>query len=202
MTMARLGSMLLVGWCAAGCSSTAGPKTDPHPGRSVTRKKQSLPPHLRSWPGLSVRRGRQIVAASAEDVAVAKSYPRFAQKGPLKKGQRITILTKTTRPRVGEPVRVIHVLEAPEPGHRVYVMGPKAIVGEYVDGKRVATPKPLALSYDGAVVPSPAVDYNYDITEYRFDRPGRHTIQWRGGGHAIQGDLQLESNVLVLTVVR
>ena len=30
-------------------------------------------------------------------------------------------------------------------------------------------------------MPAPAVDYSWDITEYRFDAAGPHTIEWKLG---------------------
>ena len=37
---------------------------------------------------------------------------------------------------------------------------------------------------------------------YTFNEPGAHTIQWKGGGAAIQGALGLESNVIRLEIVK
>lgn len=53
--------------------------------------------------GLLERKGDRIVDAPAEDFALAKTYHAFKDKGPLKAGQRITILTKKTQYKVGEP---------------------------------------------------------------------------------------------------
>jgi len=60
--------------------------------------------------GLLERKGDKIVAAPAEDLALAKTYHAFKDKGPLVAGQRITILTHKGRYKVGEPVRVLHIL--------------------------------------------------------------------------------------------
>jgi hypothetical protein len=65
-------------------------------------------------------------------------------------------------------------------------MGPKRPAGEYVDGKLVTgAPEipeyPWVATYDGAVLPSPAIDYNFEVTSYRFDAPGTHVIEWRLG---------------------
>ena len=90
------------------------------------------------------------------------------------------------------------VVEVAQPGHTVYIMGPKPVAGEHVDGKLVtpAPPSggdPLAPdTYDGATLPSPAVDYNYDITTYRFSTPGQRRVSWEMP--------PLKSNVLVLEV--
>ena len=43
---------------------------------------------------------------------------------------------------------------------------------------------PWVATYDGVVLPSPAIDYNYEVTSYRFDEPGTHAIQWRSGKNA------------------
>jgi hypothetical protein len=47
----------------------------------------------------------------------------------------------------------------------------------------------------------PIADFNYEITTYSFSEPGEHTIQWKGGGASVQGDLGLESNVIKVNVV-
>jgi hypothetical protein len=110
-------------------------------------------------------------------------------------------MTKRSRYLVGEPIRVLHVLEAVTPGLKVYVMGPKEIFDEYVDGKLVSPKLDRPGVYDGAVMKGPWVDFHYAISTYTFEEPGEHTIQWKGGGHPIQGDLGLTSNVIRLTVV-
>ena len=145
-----------------------------------------LPPHLGRWPGLYVRQEQRIVDAPAEDQSVAKSYPSWPSKGALSGGMRITLLTKKTRYALGEQIRVIHVFEAPGPGIDVYVMGPKFVHGESVDGAAVSSAPevktyPWLGIYDGAVLKSPAVDYNYDITTYRFSEPGTHVLSWQLG---------------------
>ena len=157
--------------------------TPPDPGQ--------VPAHLQQFPGLSVRRGDQIVAASDDDLAVARGYPTAAAKGVWVDQRRITLLTARTQVRVGQPVRVIHVVETTRPGDQLYVMGPKAVLGEHVDGALRSKPAPAAGDplvppglYDGRVAPAPAADYNWDVTEYVFDSPGRHTIQWKLGALA------------------
>ena len=76
-------------------------------------------------------------------------------------------------------------------------MGPKRPPGEYVDGTlATGAPEipdyPWVATYDGVTLPSPAIDYNYEITSYRFDAPGTHAIQWRLG--------KLASNVITIRV--
>jgi hypothetical protein len=167
---------------------------------SSPRDPGHVPAHLQQFPGLSVRRGDQIVAASDGDVAVARGYPTAVAKGDWVDQRRLTILTARTQVRVGEPVRVIHVVETTRPGDELHVMGPKAVLGEHVDGVLRTRPAPavgdpLAPTglYDGRVEPAPAVDYNWDMTEYTFDTAGRHTIQWKLG--------RLVSNPLMIEVV-
>ena len=160
---------------------------------------RDTPEHLRRWPGLSVRAGERIVEAPAEDQSVARGYPAWPDKGAVTNGMRITVMARKQTCNVGEAVRVIHVFEATEPGEEVYVMGPKPIFGEYVDGVLVTEPPPdvedpwIPTMYDGATLPSPAVDYNYDITSYVFAEAGVHQVCWRLG--------PLESNVLRIEVV-
>jgi hypothetical protein len=132
---------------------------------------------------LYVRVGDRIVPAPPEDQAVLERYAEFPDKGPVAHGYRLTILTGRTSYRAGEEVRVVHVCEAVEPGTELFVMGPKQVYGEEVDGVPV-TPPPLGIDplrpaeYDGRVLPGPAADANYEITSYRFDAPGTHTIRW------------------------
>jgi len=168
-----------------------------YPGDSEAAR--NLPEHLRRWPGLFVYEGDRIVEAPAEDQAVARGYPHWPDKGTVTNGMRITIMTGKSVCNTGEEVRVIHVFEATEPGAEVYVMGPKPVFGEYVDDVLVTEPPPdvedpwVPLEYDGATLPSPAVDYGYEITSYAFDRPGMHHIYWRLG--------PLQSNTLEVEVV-
>ncbi|MFZ0829176.1 MAG: hypothetical protein WAO02_17320 [Verrucomicrobiia bacterium] len=162
-----------------------------------TLSKADVPWHLLE------RKGDQIVNAPPEDHALARTYNRFQDKGVLLAGQRITIMTHKTQYRTGEPIRVLHVLEAVKQGIEVYVMGPKMIYDEYVDGKLVSPKGPGDGSYDGPVVSSPTADFNYDITTYTFSEPGEHTIQWKGGGYRPrQGSLELESNIIKLEIVK
>ncbi len=144
-----------------------------------------MPGESHDRPALFVRDGDRLVEAAREDEEVAARYPAFPDKGPVVDGYRLTILSRQGAYGVGDPVRVIHVCEAVLRGTKLYVMGPKPVYDEDVDGKRATAATPpgedaLAPStYDGRVVDGPAVDYNYEITEYRFDAPGTHTIQWR-----------------------
>jgi len=155
-------------------------------------------PPLNKFPGLYVRVGEDIRAAPEADQSVGRSYPNWRDKGPNIGGRRITILTANVRARPNEEVRVVHVAEATDASAMLYTMGPKPVLGEYVDGILTTPPapeedplRPPGL-YDGPVVPGPAVDYGYDITAYRFTEPGTHRIVWRLG--------DLESNEVLVAV--
>ena len=154
-----------------------------------------IPDYLqKTTPEVYVHAGTQIVKAPAEDQTVAASFAASPTRGTLKDGQRITILTAKAKYAPNEEVRVIHILDAPEAGHPVYVMGPKPITGELVDGVEKTPAAPMANAYDGRVVQSPAVDYNYEVTTYKFDTPGIHLIQWKANG--------MESNVIAVEVTK
>jgi hypothetical protein len=156
-----------------------------------------IPEYLKHWPGLSVREGDRIVDAAAEDVAVAQLYPTWQAKGSVSNGKRLTILTRKVAYAIDEEIRVLHVVEINEPGHELFVMGPKPVSGEYVDGQLRTPPAsgsdPLRPdTYDGATVASPGVDYNYEITCYRFSEAGTHQIVWKPGS--------LESNTVTVQI--
>jgi len=143
---------------------------------------------LDGWQGLYVRERDQLVEAQEEDVLVAKSYPEWPDKGQVVDGRRITIMTKKLAYPVNEKVRIIHVLEAPVPGYKVYVMGPKRIFNEYVNGQVQGDEMTLnetdafsPAEYDGRVLGSPATDFNFEITSYSFADPGVYEIAWQPG---------------------
>jgi hypothetical protein len=156
------------------------------------------PNYLKHWPGLYVRQDNRIVDAPAEDVAVARSYPDWSDKGQIINGKRITIMTNKLIYQENEEIRIIHVVEVVEPGHELFIMGPKQVYGEYIDEQLVSAPPlpnadPLRpLLYDGETVKSPGVDYNYDITAYRLSEPGKHQIIWKLDS--------LKSNTLTLEI--
>jgi hypothetical protein len=183
----------------SGTGVGAGPATPGTPGTPGTptmpttpTTPAAIPDYLKEPPQLFARAGGSIVPAPPGDHAVAATYAASPVRGPLHENARITILTERARYKVGEEVRVIHVLEAPAPGVQLYVMGPKSIHGEYVDGVERTPPAPTPGTYDGRVLQSPGVDFNYEVTTYRFTTPGPHRIQWRADGR--------ESNVLEIEV--
>jgi hypothetical protein len=174
------------------CGKPAGPA--PHAPPEATPAPAA---YQKRWGGLQVRQGDRIVDAPIEDQAIAKSYPTWPAKGAASNGIALTIMTAKTSYGPGEEIRVVHVLDVNKPGRNVFIMGPKVPADEFVDGKR-ATPEPEIReypwvgTYDGVTLPSPAIDYNYDITSYRFTTSGPHTIEWKLGG--------LHSNVITLQV--
>jgi hypothetical protein len=100
---------------------------------------------------------------------------------------------------VSETVEVLHVYEVMDAGRQLYVMGPKPVYGERLDG-RSATPDappgedPFAPGlYDGRVLPGPGIDVNFEVTSYVFGAPGTHEVVWAAGG--------LTSNTLRLQAV-
>lgn len=132
------------------------------------------------------------------DAAVVRAYATWAHGQTIAR-VRFSIGTASARVKVGEPVRVLHVMESLD-ATPLWIMGPKAISGLVVDGapRRPASPPRTTRepwvpgTYDGAVVPGPGLDSNFEITELRFATPGRHTIVWHVG--------RWRSNVLVITV--
>ncbi len=147
-----------------------------------------------SWRGLYMREGGRIVEALPEDIEVAQGYPTINNRGSVLEGRRISIMCRKNSYCVGEEVRIIHVLDVLDPGQKIFIMGPKAVCEEYVDNRAVTADICVEEHlYDGRVLNSPGVDYNYDITTYIFDTPGNHEIYWKIG--------ELRSNTLKLKIV-
>jgi hypothetical protein len=149
-------------------------------------------------PVLYVREADRIAKAPVEDITVASNYPDWADKGRVVKGVRLTLMCAKQQYHTREPIHLIHVVEFVEPGHTTYIMGPKPVYGEYVDGKLATASIPghndglAPLDYDGVTVPSPGIDFNYEITTYRLP-PGDHEFCWRFG--------HFNSNTLKIKVV-
>jgi hypothetical protein len=152
--------------------------------------------YQRRWGGMTVRDGDKLVDAPAADVAVARGYADWPAKGAEVDGVRLTLMTAKTDYKAGEPVRVIHFVDVSVPGRGVYVMGPKRPANEFVDAQLATVPPeipdyPWVGDYDGVVLQSPAIDYNYDVTSYTLPA-GTHTIVWKLGA--------LVSNTVTVTV--
>jgi hypothetical protein len=133
-------------------------------------------------------KGDQIIETTEEDVIVAKNYMDWGDKGILIDGRRLTIIAKKQCYNVSEEVRIIHILEAPLPGCMVYVMGPKRIFNEYINGhlqgEKMAfdqTDPFLPVEYDGRVLDSPATDLIFEVTIYSFTQLGEYEICWQPG---------------------
>jgi len=88
---------------------------------------------------------------------------------------------------------VIHVHKDIERSWMGYVMGPKPVFGEYVDGQLAASAPPPGNTHScrqimmGALR-SPAVDDDYNITRYRFAESGRHQTHRQIGKLRSNGD--------------
>ena len=153
------------------------------------------------WGGyrvLDAASGR-FVDAPAADQAIIRDYPFWVDKGPLVGATRLTLTTARTALLVGEAVRVAHIVEECGSGRMLYIVGPKAVSDEFIDGVLVTPASQrqgeypwLPASYDGELAASPGIDDNFAITEYSFAQPGVHRIDWRPG--------RFRSNVLVVTV--
>lgn len=139
---------------------------------------------------MAVRQGLRLskTMTEADQFAATLAYATWPDKGMIVRGRRLTILTMRECVRPNETTQIIHVAEAIDPSAVLYTMGPKAVLGEQVDGKLVTAPEvedgdallPPGL-YDGPVVPGPAVDYGYEMSTYRFETPGVHRIVWHLG---------------------
>ncbi|MBK9034879.1 MAG: hypothetical protein IPL61_27050 [Myxococcales bacterium] len=198
VTSRALPLVILVGLGGA-CAGTAAPDqaTPAASGAAPTQATPAVSGAALKIRELYARQGDAIVEAPAEDQAVAQGYAD-APHGPTVDGLTMTILTARTRYAVGEPVRVVHVVEVAA-GHESFVMGPKPAYGEYVDGAlRTTAPEvpdyPWVGVYDGAVLPGPDADVNFEVTSYTFATPGPHTVEWRIGAH--------RSNAIALEIVR
>ncbi|MGL4599205.1 MAG: hypothetical protein ACRCYO_16915 [Bacteroidia bacterium] len=152
----------------------------------------SLPKYLKNfWRGYQVydSASNRFVDASEADLELLKNYPKAKSKGAWLNGTRLTILAAKLNYAINEPVRIGHVVEETNLGRELYIMGPKKVSDEYVQDvlETYTSINPegrypwLPLVYDGKALPAPNVDYNFDITEYRFEKAGVYTIQWRPG---------------------
>lgn len=156
----------------------------------------------KNWGGYQVyskQHGRFIDAPEA-DQKLLRNYPYWIDKGSAIDGTRLTITVDKQDYKTGEAIRIGHIVEETEKGRTLYIMGPKTITGEFVNDS-LRTPAVgqttddypwLGMVYDGAILPSPGYDHNFEITEYRFDQPGTYHIQWKPGKFA--------SNVITVNV--
>jgi len=154
-----------------------------------------------SWGGYQIfdNTTKTFVDAPESDQKIVRDYPFWIDKGPLLGGTRVTLTTAKLQHAVGEATRVAHIVEETARGRMLYIVGPKIIRDEFVNDTLATTATQnaadypwLPISYDGTVQPSPGIDYNFEITEYRFDKPGIYRIQWRPGRY--------RSNVLLIAV--
>gem|GEM_PF-3193424 len=140
----------------------------------------------------------KVVEAPVQEQNLVRTYPEFASKGPVHEKQRLSIMSAKARIRTGDTLSVVHVYEALDTGLIVSVLGPKKPMGVFINDSLVSRAymegdDPFVYGiYEGFVVKSPAIDYNFDIPRYVFTKPGVYRIQWRLG--------KLVSNELVITV--
>ncbi|MGL4597201.1 MAG: hypothetical protein ACRCYO_06725 [Bacteroidia bacterium] len=156
----------------------------------------SVPPYLQDfWGGYQVldKTTDRFVNVSAEIQNWLKSYPFWIDKGPIKNQRRLTITCQKTIFKTNEAIRVAHYIEELDSGQTLYVMGPKKITNEFVNDSLHTsvsldsnTPW-LEMEYNGEVVDSPGLDYNFEITEYRFSKAGTYTIYWKPGVYCSNG---------------
>ncbi len=170
---------------------------------TTENQQDSLPTHLKNfWRGYQVydSASNRFVDASDADQLLLKNYPTAVAKGAWRDGTRLTLLTAKTTYTINEPVRIAHVIEETTIGRQLYIMGPKKITDEYMQ-EELKTPEGLnpegaypwlPLVYSGKTLAAPNVDYNFEITEYRFEKKGVYTIQWRPGKY--------QSNTLTITI--
>jgi hypothetical protein len=128
------------------------------------------------------------VELTDDDRRVVEAYAEWPDKGPVIDGRRLTIMAAKTAYRVDEVIRVVHVVEATDDAVSLYIMGPKDVHDECVDGPLRIRPLPdgqdpfVPTEYDGRVARGPALDSNYEVTTYAFREPGEHEVVWRLGG--------------------
>ncbi len=156
----------------------------------------SVPPYLQDfWGGYQVLdqiTGR-FVNVSEEIQNWLKAYPFWMDKGPIKNQRRLTITCQKTIFKINEAIRIAHYIEELDSGQIIYGMGPKQITNEFVNDS-LCTPSSLdsntpwlGLTYDGEVTDSPGLDYNFEITTYRFSKEGTYTIYWKPGDYCSNG---------------
>lgn len=132
------------------------------------------------------RKGAELIEAPENDIKLAKTYPQWEKKGPEINGKRLTIMTEKLNYKTNENIRILHIVDYIFPGQDAFLMGPKKVYNEYVNDE--LTTEKLTTSakdplipgfYDGIVAKSPIIDFNFDITTYKFSEKGIYKIQWK-----------------------
>lgn len=165
----------------------------------------SVSAHLKkSWRGYAIfdQSSGKFVAVPEADQKILRDYPYWVDKGPLLGGTRLTITTAKSDYTIGEHIHIGHIVEETDSTRILYIMGPKKVTDEYVnDSLKTQAAQDfrddypwLGLVYDGKTLQAPGIDYNFEITEYKFDQPGIYRIQWKPGKFA--------SNTLTITVTK
>lgn len=161
--------------------------------------------HKKFWRGYQVFDSTQsrFKDAPDSDQKMLKDYPYWIDKGPWKGKTRVTIVTAKTVYATGEAIRIGHVVDEAGPDRALYIMGPKEVKEELISEQPIADDTSataqtagdypwLPLVYSGKTLGSPGIDYNFQVTEYRFQKAGKYYVQWRPG--------RFRSNILVITV--
>jgi hypothetical protein len=146
------------------------------------------------WGGYTYYKNGKPIEGDSSFQNLVVNYPYWKNKGDTFSNVRITILSARIDYHAGETIRIAHILDMPKPGSYLSIMGPKSIVGEYINDSLATPPGESWVNgiYDGIILPSPGVDYNFKITKYKFKKPGTYNIQWKMGKHI--------SNILKITV--
>lgn len=117
------------------------------------------------------------------DEELRHRYEAWPDKGTEVAGVRATIIPNVEDLIEGDTLRLRHVIEVTTDTVALHPMGPKPVIGEYVDDVRMGpneeageTAEPLL--YDGLVTSGPGMDAHFEETTYQLD-PGSHEIVWR-----------------------
>ena len=149
----------------------------------------TLPSHMStsSLPEIfMVENGVQILAPP-EVHAMRDSFATYPTRGRAREGCRLTIMAPKQTYERGEAVIVAHFVESVTSEKNLYLMGPKPVTGEYVDGHLATAPSSqepepwVPSNYDGRVLKGPGIDAHFEATVYRFQDIGLHTIAWNPG---------------------
>jgi hypothetical protein len=194
--------LIEIGCCNFACteSKKTAPKTQPKLWDSTQTIDAS---HLKkAWDIYNCQQYDSLLGytrpVSIPDQKLLQKYPYWIEKGNWFDDRRLTLMVSKTNFLCNESIRVFHVFEDVKVGREIFTTGPKKIRGEYINDHLVSAPfiasqDPWAVDViDGETPHAPDVDYNFEITTYRFSKSGIYRIQWKLGDY--------RSNVLVIHV--
>ena len=186
-----LGLLVFVGALAQGCNM-------------VKQEQKQAPLDMKEGqfnitiPPLQYRENGEWVTAPAEVQNLAQLFVDQPCKGQSSGGICLSILPSSTLVNLEESVFIIHVFESLSSQESLYPMGPKEVVGEYVNGSLKTAPASngvdawLSSNYDGPTVSGPGKDFHFELTRYSFDKTGVYQIVWKPG--------DLTSNTISISV--